>query len=229
MRSSFVRLLESNRKSFVIRESNGVSSELADKGIQEIHSDINNQVNGDGDLASFENMRKMALEIAIGKTEAPASHEKVVVAVITIWLVVITCICFLGVTKRQQELIVGVTVNINLLFFYGAPLSTIFTVLKTRDSSTIHRWTMLMNTANASFWTAFGIGTKDYFIFVPNGIGTVLGGIQMILCVIVPSRTVTSSSTSESASVEKVHSELSSNAALWTGLKDTNFCSDVAI
>jgi len=231
MRSSFVRLLESNRKSFVIHEDNGGSSKLADKEIQEIqnNNNNNNQVNGDGDLTSFENMRKMALEIAIGKTEAPASHEKVVVAVITIWVVVITCICFLGVTKRQQELIVGVTVNINLLFFYGAPLSTIFAVLKTRDSSSIHRWTMLMNTANASFWTAFGIGTKDYFILVPNGIGTVLGGIQMILCVIVPSRTVRSSSTGESASIEKVVIELSSNAALCTGSRDTNICSEVAI
>jgi hypothetical protein len=88
---------------------------------------------------------------------------------------------------------------------------------------------MLMNTANASFWTAFGIGTKDYFILVPNGIGTVLGGIQMILCVIVPSRTVRSSSTGESASIEKVVIELSSNAALCTGSRDTNICSEVAI
>jgi solute carrier family 50 protein (sugar transporter) len=185
---------------------------MVDEEMQQIEKVNLNQVNCEVDMASFENMRKMALEIAIGKTEAPAPHEKVVVAVIVIWVAVITCICFFGVTMRQKELIVGITVNINLLFFYGAPLSTIFTVLKSQDSGSIHRWTMLMNTANASFWTAFGIGTKDYFVLVPNGIGAVLGVIQMILCLLVPSQAATTSSTNESGFIEKVDIELSANA-----------------
>lgn len=45
-----------------------------------------------------------------------------------------------------------------------------------------------MNTANAVFWTAFGFGVMDWFIIVPNGLGAVLGGVQMVLRVIVPSR-----------------------------------------
>ena len=44
-----------------------------------------------------------------------------------------------------------------------------------------------MNTANAVFWTAFGFGVMDWFIIVPNGLGAVLGGVQMVLRVIVPS------------------------------------------
>ncbi|KAL3787804.1 hypothetical protein HJC23_003553 [Cyclotella cryptica] len=229
MRSSFVRLLESNRRSFAIHDDHGDSSKLVDEQMQAIEKVNNNQPNCEGDMASFEIMRKMALEIAIGKTEAPAPHEKVVVAVIVIWVAVITCICFLGVTQRQKELIVGITVNINLLFFYGAPLSTIFLVLKSRDSGSIHRWTMLMNTANASFWTAFGIGTKDYFILVPNGVGAVLGGIQMILCMIVPSQAVTSSLTCESAAAERVDIELPATPAPpGTGMRDVKICLDEA-
>lgn len=197
MRSSFVRLLESNRRSFVIRENHMTVDSPTQKRIDEVGSTNSNQINGDDGVTSFENLRKMALEIAIGKTEAPASHEKVVVAVITIWVAIITAICFLGVDMSQKELIVGIAVNINLLFFYGAPLSTIFTVLKTRDSSSIHRWTMLMNTANATFWTAFGFGTSDYFIMVPNGIGAILGIIQMALRIIVPSRETSTSAQSE--------------------------------
>ena len=45
------------------------------------------------------------------------------------------------------------------------------------------------STANACFWTAFGFGTMDYFIVVPNGLGAILGFIQMILCLIVPRQT----------------------------------------
>ncbi len=45
-----------------------------------------------------------------------------------------------------------------------------------------------MNTANAVFWTAFGFGTWDWFIIFPNGLGAVLGGVQMVLRLIVPSR-----------------------------------------
>jgi solute carrier family 50 protein (sugar transporter) len=188
MRSSFVRLLESNRGSFVIREDQTADMSTEQKATEEVE---NNITHSQGGVTSFENMRTMALEIATGRIEAPAPHEKVVVAVITIWVAIITTICFLDVEMTQKKLIIGIAVNINLLFFYGAPLSTIFTVLKTRDSSSIHRWTMLMNTANATFWTAFGFGTSDYFIMVPNGIGAILGVMQMILRVVVPSNGVT--------------------------------------
>ena len=195
MRASFVRLIESNRRSFVIRENcdgDNIAS-LQNMGIDGTANTTNSEIQGEEVVASFESVTKMALEIAIGKTEAPASHEKVVVGVFVIWVAVITSICFLNVDKSEKELIVGITVNINLLFFYGAPLSTIFTVLKTRDSASIHKWTMLLNTANATFWTAFGFGTSDYFIMVPNGIGVVFGIIQMILCVVVPSKVLVDS------------------------------------
>lgn len=198
MRASFVNLLETNRRSFAIHEQQNESTSA-------------NQNTNNG-VASFETMRKMALEVAIGKTEAPASHEKVVVGVITIWVAIITSICFLDVETAKKELIVGIAVNINLLFFYGAPLSTIFAVLKTKDSSSIHRWTMLMNTANATFWTAFGFGVTDYFIMIPNGIGTVLGAVQMILCFVVPKREVLEETT-ETIDVELTTKALPSDGS----------------
>ena len=186
MRSSFVRLLETNRNSFVIRQHPGEQRSSVQDLQQADNFDIE-KLNEEEETASFEKMRKLALEIAIGKTEAPAPHEKVVVAMVTIWVALITSIC-MNVENSQKKLIIGIAVNINLLFFYGAPLSTIFSVLKNRDSSSIHRWTMILNTANASFWTAFGFGTSDYFIMVPNGIGALLGFTQMFLTMIIPHR-----------------------------------------
>lgn len=93
-------------------------------------------------------MRKMALEVTIQRIEAPAPHEKVVVGVIAVWLAVISVLSFVKVDVEQWKMVIGIVVNINLCFFYGAPLSTIWTVCKTKDSSSIHKWTMLLNTAN---------------------------------------------------------------------------------
>ena len=56
------------------------------------------------------------------------------IAVVTVWLAVISILSFLQLDVDKWKWAIGIIVNINLAFFYGAPLSTIFTVLKTRDS-----------------------------------------------------------------------------------------------
>ena len=65
-------------------------------------------------------------------------------SVVTAWIAVISTLAFQKLNVEQWKLVIGIVVNVNLLFFYGAPLSRIFTVLKTRDSSSIHRRTMIM-------------------------------------------------------------------------------------
>jgi hypothetical protein len=54
--------------------------------------------------------------------------------VVAFWLVVVSLLSFLQINLEQWKLIIGIIANINTFFFYGAPLSTIVTVLKTRDS-----------------------------------------------------------------------------------------------
>mmetsp|Transcript_32692 Transcript_32692/g.68760 ORF Transcript_32692/g.68760 Transcript_32692/m.68760 type:complete len:243 (+) Transcript_32692:271-999(+) len=140
MRSSFVQLLDANRRSFALRGGERVvlGGDLDQE--EDFLSDDGNH----SAVQTFATLRKTALEITLQKTEAPAPHEKVVVGVITVWVAVISLLSFLKPDVEQWKLVIGIVVNINLCFFYGAPLSTIFTVLKNRDSSSIHRWTMLM-------------------------------------------------------------------------------------
>jgi solute carrier family 50 protein (sugar transporter) len=196
MRSSFVQLLDANRKSFRIsREERLALGEDDDE-----HETAENTTQQPprptltNDIHTFTNLRKMALDITIQKSSIPAPHEKVVVIIVAFWITLISILYFLRLTIDQWKLIIGFIVNINLLFFYGAPLSTIYTVLTTRDSSSIHRPTMLLNTANAVFWTAFGFGVLDWFIIVPNGLGAILGFVQMVLRMVVPSRDLFASS-----------------------------------
>jgi len=105
----------------------------------------------------------------------------------TFWLVIISTIGFgQNLSHDTKQMIVGIFVNLNLVFFYGAPLSTIYTVMTARNAASIHIPTMMTNTANGVFWTAYGLAVMDGFVFVPNGLGAILGFIQMTLCCIFP-------------------------------------------
>lgn len=126
-------------------------------------------------------------DVAAQKMPVPAQHETLVLVMVILWVGTIAIIAFgTEFTSNTRELIVGIVVNLNLVFFYGAPLSSILTILKTRSSSSIHWPTMITNTANGAFWCAFGFAVWDLFIFVPNGLGAVLGIVQFCLCLVFP-------------------------------------------
>jgi len=121
------------------------------------------------------------------KLAAPAPHEHLAMANVFVWLAITALISFASAfSDRTKELIVGISVNLNLVVFYGAPLSTILTVLTTKSSSSIHVRTMLTNTFNGLFWAAYGIAITDLFIAVPNSLGAGLGVIQIMLCLFFP-------------------------------------------
>jgi solute carrier family 50 protein (sugar transporter) len=134
------------------------------------------------DYASF------VWDIAAQRSPAPASHEMMVLAISTFWLFLITLVVFTQSAwdEATRVLLIGLTVNVNLIFFYGAPLSKIATVLETRSSRLIHVPTMVCSLSNGSLWFVYGIAVGDYFIAVPNGFGTVLGVVQFVLCMIFP-------------------------------------------
>ena len=120
-------------------------------------------------------------------TPAPAPHEKLVLCIVIIWTACISLLVFAqSFDTNTRELIVGLVVNLNLVFFYGAPLSTIYTVLTQGNSSSIHIRTMVTNTLNGTFWTAYGIAVLDPFIYAPNGLGALLGSIQVVLIALYP-------------------------------------------
>ena len=215
MRASFVELLDRNRQSFRVprgrrldidsddlnrdeivdnenNNDNGTKMECRDApktnaARNSINEASDNDANGTNNIHSFANLKQMALDITIQKAEAPAPHEKIVVGVVTFWVSVISLLYFLQLNISQWKYVVGIIANINTCAFYGAPLSTIYTVIKQKDSSSIHRPTMIMNTSNAVFWAAFCIGVMDWIIVVPGSIGAILGFIQIFLRLVVPS------------------------------------------
>lgn len=138
---------------------------------------------------------KIVWDVTSQTTPAKTPHERLVVGMILVWTVVLSAIGFYkhyasssDTASDVAQSIVGYVVNGNLIFFYGAPLSKIHAVLKTRQANTLHMPTMIMNTSNAIFWTAYALAPQinDPFIYVPNGLGVILGTIQFILWMIFP-------------------------------------------
>ncbi len=56
-------------------------------------------------------------------------HEWKLIQIVLIWMVILSTTSLIPISKEDMTFVIGVAVNINLIFFYGAPLSTIMTVL----------------------------------------------------------------------------------------------------
>lgn len=108
-------------------------------------------------------------------------QERMVSAVVLIWIVVLTGAAALSPGLRVE--VVGVCVNANLIVFFWAPLSTIRTVMREKDSRSIHVGTMVVNCANSVFWCAYGLVLWDFFVLAPSLVGLCFGIAQVILYV----------------------------------------------
>lgn len=181
-RSIVLALEEVSRRSFLVHNPEVPEVESAEAPV----SDENDESSvANGGIVDF---ARVVWNVTAQNTKAPVAHETIVLVVVVIWLTAISVVAYgsdvLSLSTRQ--LVVGVLVNLNLVFFYGSPLSTIFQVVRTRSSASIHVPTMITNTANGIFWCAFGVAVVDFFIAVPNGLGALLGGLQCALCVLFP-------------------------------------------
>ena len=129
------------------------------------------------------------LDVEIDGTAASSStvtvpHERKVLWILLFWITVCSTVAHTPtLTNYQREQIVGYVVNINLCFFYFAPLTTMVEVCRTRSAASIHRPTTIMTCCNSFFWLSYGLAVHDAFIYVPNGVGLGFGLMQvMLLC-----------------------------------------------
>ena len=113
-------------------------------------------------------------------------QDKLMLGVLSLWIGILVGVGWLGIAHGHEKEIVGILVNINLLFFYGAPLQMIQTVMVEKSSDSIHTPTMILNCINAGFWGAYGIAINNIVIYGPNGIGFFLGLCQAFLCCMYP-------------------------------------------
>jgi solute carrier family 50 (sugar transporter) len=127
------------------------------------------------------------------------SQERALLRILIAWSLVAVVVGWFDVLAAEPATVVGVTVNLNLIVFYGAPLQSIQTVLATKRSDSIHVPTMMMNWCNTSFWMMYGLGRHDLLILMPNSVGLILGLAQGVLCVLYPPSRSSSGSAQDSS------------------------------
>jgi len=119
-------------------------------------------------------------------------------AVLMFWLVLFAGMAYELPTYEHTVLLVGLASNLNLIFFLGAPLSTIATVIRQKSAHSIHKKTMVMTVLNCFFWMAYGFAVDDPFIYTPNVIGLVLGLFQAALSLMFASKPAATASSQPS-------------------------------
>lgn len=139
-----------------------------------------------------------------------SQQDQVLLTILTVWSVVLVCVKWMNELLEQQGMsvwepsaVVGILVNINLVFFYGAPLQTMKIVVETKSSDSIHSPTVTRNVINAIFWMSYGLARQDIVIYGPNGVGLLLGLAQVTLCCIYPKRSLHHQQLSESSAGEE--------------------------
>ncbi|GLJ49610.1 hypothetical protein SUGI_1052510 [Cryptomeria japonica] len=112
-----------------------------------------------------------AEKIRVGAMEA---------ASLTSFFVLAACVVTV-VPKSRRSLILGVfCVALNILM-YAAPLSVLKQVKQNKSASSMPFLVSLFTLVNSAVWLAYGILKIDVFVIIPNGLGVLLGTIQIIV------------------------------------------------
>ena len=100
-----------------------------------------------------------------------------------------TYLVFGGVASALRAQFIGYFASAIFVVLAASPLSTIRTVISTRDSASIYAPLTLAQCANTLLWTVYGaMAAKDIFVWGPNGIGLALGVVQIVLKALFPSK-----------------------------------------
>jgi uncharacterized protein with PQ loop repeat len=124
-------------------------------------------------------------------------QETLLLRILVAWIGSLIVVGWSGWIKNPATAI-GILVNVNLIFFYGAPLQTMRAVILTKSSNSIHRPTVVMNSINTLFWLLYGgLARHDPVIYGPNIIGLALGMLQAFLTCWYPQQRMASNGNTE--------------------------------
>lgn len=100
------------------------------------------------------------------------------------FIAMIAAMC-LGSSPKETEAgnnLIGAFGCIFAMLYYTAPLTTVATIIKTKDSSSLYRPMLFVNLVNSSLWLFYGsVGVNDVMIWFPNVVGVTLTIFQITL------------------------------------------------
>ena len=111
--------------------------------------------------------------------------------VVALSALTITLWTYLSLAKKsilQVRSALGLFASALFIVLSGSPLSTIKTVLATRNSGSILAPLTFAQVTNTALWSAYGLAIKDVFVYGPNLTGLGFGIIQLFLKIMFPSK-----------------------------------------
>ncbi|EFJ47168.1 hypothetical protein VOLCADRAFT_121013 [Volvox carteri f. nagariensis] len=97
--------------------------------------------------------------------------------------------CF-GLAQTESQRMWGISAVAILMCYYFVPLSTMVSIVRTRNAASIYPPLAATAIANGSMWTIYGLAVKDINLWLPNMFGAVIGAVQLILRLVYGARSV---------------------------------------
>jgi len=98
-------------------------------------------------------------------------------------VIMATSLFFSSLSNDSASFVFGLITNVICMLFYTSPLSTLYTIVRIRDASSLSLPMSVMIVLNGTAWFFYGWYVQNKFIWIPNGVATILGLIQLtILC-----------------------------------------------
>ncbi|KAH9319841.1 hypothetical protein KI387_021610, partial [Taxus chinensis] len=104
---------------------------------------------------------------------------RLVISMITAFVTVVAVTIFLLHTHSSRQLFAGILCVILSIVMYASPLVVVGFVIRTKSVEYMPFLTSFFNTLNTVVWSGYSVITRDIFLAVPNGIGFLLGIIQL--------------------------------------------------
>ncbi|XP_044484057.1 bidirectional sugar transporter SWEET6b-like [Mangifera indica] len=114
--------------------------------------------------------KKAMRKVAIGLT-----GEVVFVAVVA----TITILAFH--THSSRSFFVGIICVVFSIMMYASPLTIVRKVIKTKSVEFMPFYLSLAGFVNGCIWSAYALFKLDYFLLISNGLGSILGLVQLII------------------------------------------------
>ncbi|GMY06551.1 bidirectional sugar transporter SWEET1 [Fagus crenata] len=115
---------------------------------------------------------------------APRREKAKILGLLTFVLTVfstVALVSLLALQDKTRKLFCGFAASIFSIIMYGSPLSIMRTVIKTKSVEFMPFFLSLFVFLCGTSWFVFGLLGGDPFVFVPNGFGSGLGALQLIL------------------------------------------------
>ncbi|PKI44114.1 hypothetical protein CRG98_035492 [Punica granatum] len=152
-------------------------------------------VNGTGAMLEF-------IYVLVFIIYAPKKEKARILGVLVFVLSVITSVALVsmfGVPVKCRKLLCGLVAAIFCIVMYASPLSVMRLVIKTKSVEYMPFCLSLFVFLSGTSWFIYGLLGADPFVFVPNGLGSVLGMMQLVLYAIYREKDMKSKKTVEDA------------------------------